>query len=237
MKTIFKTLAVAGIFATIINPAVAQIPTFDAQTFNQARETSRITNEILDTNKEVLDTVTQTLTAVTGDRSGESGQLANVAVGNGFSVSTLPSFDSILSGGTPNFGGLGGEFQQLATTFINGLQLVRNLSGQANSGQASDQSYENLLSTVTAVSALVGGVQSGVENRTSSLEQASQQIGTSQDVKGSIDQNSQIQVQTGLVLNELIGVMNGQLQSVQAENQRRLTDISNTIKTLRYEDQ
>lgn len=235
MTKLFKTIKIACVILAVASPAFAQIPTFDSATFNQARQTSETTNEILDTSKDVLETVTQTLTAVTGDRSQESGQLSNVAVGNGFSVSSLPSFDSILSGSQPNFGGLSGDIQQIATTFINGLQLVRSLSGQENSGQASDQSYENLLQTVTGVSALINGAQSAVTSRTSSLEQASSQIGTSQDVKGSIDQNSQIQVQTGLVLNELIGVMNGQLQSLQADNQRKLTDISNTVKALKYE--
>ena len=42
-------------------------------------------------------------------------------------------------------------------------------------------------------------------------------------------------MQTGLTLNEMIGVLNGGVQSLQAENQRRLTDMSNTRKALQYE--
>ncbi len=56
-----------------------------------------------------------------------------------------------------------------------------------------------------------------------------------EDIKGSIDQNTQLQVQTGLTLNEMIGVLNGGVQSLQAENQRKLTDMSNTRKALQYE--
>lgn len=52
----------------------------------------------------------------------------------------------------------------------------------------------------------------------------------------SIDQNTQLQVQTGLTINEMIGVMNGAVGSLQAQNQRRLVDISNTKKALTYGD-
>ena len=60
-------------------------------------------------------------------------------------------------------------------------------------------------------------------------------IGKAEDIKGSIDQNTQLQVQTGLTLNEMIGVLNAGVQSLHAENQRKLTDMSNTKKALRYE--
>ena len=73
--------------------------------------------------------------------------------------------------------------------------------------------------------------------RRASFEQAAGQIGQSRDIKGSIDQNSQLQVQTGLTLNELIGTMNGAVTSLQAENQRRLVDISNSKKALSYGDE
>ncbi|RUW82208.1 conjugal transfer protein, partial [Mesorhizobium sp. M8A.F.Ca.ET.023.01.1.1] len=123
---------------------------------------------------------------------------------------------------------------KIATTFINGLQLVKSLSGKSNSGFSSDKSYEELMNTVLGVSALVTGSQQAVTTRRSALEQAGQSIGQAQDIKGSIDQNTQLQVQAGLTINELIGVMNGAVGSLQADNQRRLTDISNSKKALTY---
>ncbi len=84
------------------------------------------------------------------------------------------------------------------------------------------------------VSALINGSQQAIETRRSAFEQAGSQIGTAEDIKGSIDQNTQLQVQSGLTLNEMIGVMNGAVTSLQAENQRRLTDISNSKKALAY---
>lgn len=91
------------------------------------------------------------------------------------------------------------------------------------------------MKTVMGVSALINGSQQGVETRRSALETAGGEIGKAEDIKGSIDQNTQLQVQTGLTLNEMIGVLNGGVQSLHAENQRKLTDMSNTRKALQYE--
>ncbi|TIW61800.1 MAG: conjugal transfer protein [Mesorhizobium sp.] len=210
------------------------VPVIDGANLKVAKETAMTTDKILNTNKDILSTVEDTLKAVTGDRGGDANQMQNLAVGNGFSVSSMPSFDSIMSGGVPNFGGMGGDISKIATTFINGLQLVKSLSGKSNSGFSSDKSYEELLNTVLGVSALVTGSQKAVTTRRSALEQAGQSIGQAQDIKGSIDQNTQLQVQAGLTINELIGVMNGAVGSLQADNQRRLTDISNSKKALTY---
>lgn len=216
-------------------PAKADIPVFDRRTYTEARRTAQTTADILDTNKEILKTVNETLQAVTGERSSESSDMKDLATGNGFSVASMPSFDSVVSAGVPDFGSLGPEIAQAATTFINALQLVKTLSGNDDSDFASDKSYEQLLNTVTAVSALVTGAKQASTQRKQALEQAGNKIGQAKDVKGSIDQNSQLQVQTGLTLNELIGVMNGAVASLQAENQRKLTDISNTKKSLSYD--
>jgi hypothetical protein len=230
---ILESTIVAILLSSTVS-AYADIPVYDARTYNEARQTASNTKEILDTNKEVLETVQKTLESVTGQRSQESGQMQNLAVGNGFSVSQMPSFDSVLSGGVPDFGTMADTITQVATVFVNGLKLVKSLSGKDDSGFAEDESYENMLKTVTAISALVNGAQSGVTQRKSALTSASHNIGTAKDIKGSIDQNSQVQVETGLIINEMIGVMTGQLQSQQAENQRKLTDISNTTKALEY---
>jgi hypothetical protein len=172
---------------------------------------------------------------VTGDRGRDAGPLKDIAIGNGFSVSSVPSFDGILKNGVADFGSLDPKVVQAATLFINGLQLVRSLSGKDNSSLASDKSYEELMKTVMGVSALITGSQAAVETRRSALESAGGEIGQAEDIKGSIDQNTQLQVQTGLTLNEMIGVLNAGVQSLHAENQRKLTDMSNTKKALRYE--
>lgn len=214
--------------------ALADVPVIDRTNYEVAKQTADTTDKILDTNKNILTTVQDTLKAVTGDRGSTAAPLKNLAIGSGFSVSAIPSFDSILKEGVPNFGSMNGDIAKAATVFINGLQLVKSLSGQANSSFSGDKSYEQLVNTVLGVSALINGSQQAIEMRRSAFEQAGAQIGTAQDIKGSIDQNTQLQVQSGLTINEMIGVMNGAVTSLQAENQRRLTEISNTKKTLSY---
>lgn len=227
-------LIIASIAMLAASAAFADIPVIDKTNYAVARQTAQTTDRILGTNKEILTTVEETLKAVTGDRGSDASPMQNLAVGNGFSVSSMPSFDSLLQGGVPNFGGMSGEVAKVATVFINGLQLVKSLSGKENSDFSGDKSYEQLVSTVLGVAALINGSQQAVQTRKSAFEQAGQQIGKAQDIKGSIDQNTQLQVQSGLTINELIGVMNGAVSSLQADNQRRLTDISNSKKALTW---
>jgi hypothetical protein len=233
--TMKRTLTALLMLGTGFAPAAADIPVIDKTNYAVARDTAEKTGKILDTNKEILTTVEDTLKAVTGDRGSDAGSLKDLAIGNGFSVSSVPSFESILKSGIADFGSLDPKVVEAATLFINELQLVRSLSGKENSSLASDQSYEELMKTVMGVSALITGSQQAVETRRSALERAGAGIGQAEDIKGSIDQNTQLQVQTGLTLNEMIGVMNGAVQSLHAENQRKLTDMSNTRKALRYE--
>ena len=232
MRRILFLVAVTAIGATA---ARADIPVIDKTNYAVAKDTAEKTAKILDTNKDILTTVEKTLQAVTGDRGSDAGSLKDLAIGNGFSVASVPSFDSLLQSGMPNFGSMGPQIAKAATLFVNGLQLVKSLSGKDDSSLASDKSYEELVKTVLGVSALITGSQQAVESRRAALESAGQGIGASKDIKGSIDQNTQLQVQTGLTLNELIGTMNAAVQSLQADNQRKLTDISNTRKALTYE--
>lgn len=230
-----RSLAVMALLCVGIAPSAADIPVIDKTNYAVARDTAEKTGKILDTNKEILTTVEETLKAVTGDRGSDASSLKDIAIGNGFSVSSVPSFESILQGGIADFGSLDPNLIEAATLFINGLQLVESLSGKTDSSLASDKSYEELMKTVVGVSALVTGSQQAVETRRSALETAGGQIGQAEDIKGSIDQNTQLQIQTGLTLNEMIGVLNAGVQSLHAENQRKLTDMSNTRKALRYE--
>ncbi|KAA9361475.1 type IV secretion system protein [Ochrobactrum quorumnocens] len=237
MKRLIISASAIAVASASFAPMAAYaggVPVIDAANYEVAKQTLVTTDKILGTNKEILTTVEETLKAVTGDRGGDANQMQNLAVGNGFSVSSMPSFDSLMSGGVPNFGSMGSDIAKVASTFINGLQLVKNLSGQANSSFSGDKSYEQMVNTVLGVAALVNGSQQAVTTRRSAFEQAGQSIGQAKDIKGSIDQNTQLQVQAGLTINELIGVMNGAVSSLQADNQRRLTDISNSKKVLTY---
>ena len=105
--------------------ALGDVPVIDRTNYQVARKTAETTDRILDTNKRILATAEDTLKAVTGDRGSTAAPLNNLAIGNGFSVSEVPSFDSILKEGAPNFGSMRGDIAKQATLFINGLQLVK----------------------------------------------------------------------------------------------------------------
>ena len=125
-KTILTAFSLA-----LASTAYAQVPTIDNANLKIAQETSKTTTNILDTNKEVLKTVEETLKAVTGDRGSVESPMQNLAVGNGFSVPQMHSFDSIMGGGVANFGGMGGENGKIAAKVSKGLPPVTKLAGKA----------------------------------------------------------------------------------------------------------
>ncbi|MFW8584180.1 hypothetical protein ACOJBM_02190 [Rhizobium beringeri] len=79
----------------------------------------------MSSNSGILQTVNKTLAAVTGNRS--TAQIAGTALGSGFSMGNAPDFSSLLSG-QMSWGDLG-SFGNTAATILNGLNLVKSLSG------------------------------------------------------------------------------------------------------------
>ena len=169
MKLVVTTTAIVVL---PIAAALADVPVIDRKNYEIAKETADTTDRILETNKNILATVEDTLKAVTGDRSSNAQPLKNLAIGQGFSVSSLPSLDGMLKNGVPNFGNLSGDVSKLTTTFINSLQLVKSLSGEANSSFPGDKSYEQLVKTVLGVSAMIGGARQATVTRRSAFEAA-----------------------------------------------------------------
>lgn len=216
--------------------AYAQIPVIDAKNYAVAQQTAKTTDNILDTNREILKTVEETLQAVTGDRSSTSQSMTGLAVGQGFSVASMPDFMNMRGSDGGILGSISPEILGAVSTFINALKLVQNITGQTNSSHSGDLAYQQLVDTVTGVAALVQGTQKAVVSRRSQFEQAGQKIGQAEDIKGSIDQNTALQVETGLTVNEMIGVMNGLAQSVQTENKLELIEMSNTARAFRRAD-
>jgi len=215
--------------------AAAQVPTFDAANYERAQVIAKTTQDILETDNQIMEFTNKTLEAVTGDRSSEAGQLAQMALGSGFSMGQAPSFGNILSGGSMSFAGLGGDAQQLIQTMIAGLQLVEKISGLLNGEKtAYDQAYENSVNMASTVSGLVNSTQSAVTQRGQAFTQGAGQIGKAKDLKGSIDQNSQIAVQTGQTVNELIGTMNTAVAAQNQQNLDRLAAESQAARALVY---
>jgi hypothetical protein len=217
---ISKQLFLLSFFSwlTLSVSALAQVPVIDNATLTQATQTAQNTAQIMNSNQQILNTVNQTLAAVTGNRS--TGSLSSIGLG-GFSLSSAPNLSSLLGGGSLSMGGLG-SYGSLASSIINGLNLVKTLTGASSPTSTTDLAYTGAVNTSAVITAAVSGAQAASVTRSSGFSGAAGQIGAAPDIKGSIDQNSQIQTQTGETINELIGTVNLTNASLNAQQQQDL---------------
>jgi hypothetical protein len=235
--SICSAIALISLPGLTAMPVLAQVPTHDQANLMQARETARNTMQIMQSSGNILETVKKTLQAVSGDRTGDAqGSLSQIATGSGFNIGQAPSLGSVMSGGALGFGGLSQDAQQTVSTLINGLQLVKSISGLVNGKKTtSDQSYQSAVNTAATLSGLIAATQSAAGTRTGAFTSAGGMLGSSRDIKGSIDQNTQVQVQTGQTVNELIGVMNNVVTAQNTQVLQRLAAESATSVVMTYD--
>lgn len=216
--------------------AFAQVPVNDAANLAKAQEIASSTRQILETDREILTNTQRTLQAITGDRSSVAqGSLAQMALGSGFSMGNAPSLGSVISGGTLAFGGMGSDAQGIVSNLINGLQLVRSITGLINgTTRPTDQAYQSSVNVAATITGLVSATQSGVQQRSSAFMQGGSQIGSAPDLKGSIDQNTQVQIQTGQTVNELTGVVNTAVTATNQANLDRLAAASAAANAMTF---
>jgi len=219
-----------------IGGAAAQVPVNDAANLQKAQEIASATRDILNTDKEILTNTQRTLQAITGDRSSQAqGSLAQMALGNGFTIANAPSLGSVISSGTLSFAGMGPDAQGVVSNLINGLQLVRSLTGLINgTSRPTDQAYQNSVNVAATITGLVSSTQGAVQQRSSAFMQGGSQIGSAQDLKGSVDQNTQVQIQTGQTVNELTGVVNTAVTATNQANLDRLAAASAAANAMTY---
>jgi len=209
--------------------ASAQFFVFDIQTEIATREISETTKSILgkdteistntknilETNKQILDTDKKILQAVTGDRTQDP--KTSSAAGQSFtSASSTPSLAN-----------------SAATAAIDNIKNMVNTKFDITAKPGEDKTKNTALqasaTTTVDLGAIIAGILKASIARDASLQQASQQIGQTQDLKGSLDQNNQLQVQNGKILNEIVGVLNGNLASNESRNR---TDVANSFKSM-----
>lgn len=234
MRTILALIAV--IVTAQLSPAVAQVPVIDNANLQKAQEIATSTQKILTADQQIMQFTQKTLQAVTGDRSTQAqGTLAQMALGGGFSMAQAPSLGSVISGGALSFAGMGSNSQNIVSTLINGLQLVQTITG-LTSGQSHpvDTAYKSSVNVAATLSGLINSTQSAVQQRSSAFKQGGQQIGQTQDLKGSIDQNTQVQVQTGLTINELNGVANNAAAAANQANLDRIAAESAAARAMKF---
>ncbi|MBS0530877.1 MAG: conjugal transfer protein [Proteobacteria bacterium] len=230
------SLVAALAFAAYASHASAQVPVIDNANLQKAQEIATSTQKILSADQQIMQFTQKTLQAVTGDRSSQAqGTLAQMALGSGFSMAQAPSLGSVISGGALSFAGMGSNSQNIVSTLINGLQLVQTITGLA-SGQTHpvDTAYKNSVNVAATLSGLINSTQGAVQQRSNAFKQGGQQIGRARDLKGSIDQNTQVQVQTGLTVNELNGVVNNAAAAANQANLDRLAAESAAARAMKF---
>ncbi len=228
-------LAGAALFASI-TAASAQVQVLDNANLVQASRTAQHTSEIMRSNRDIMDHTKRILEAVSGARS-DPQSFANAALGGGFRFGQAPSFSDVLGGGTMQWGQLSGDIQKTASALISGLQLAKSLSGlfEANKKSSNEQAYQSNVNTAGLLASVIAGTQSSQSQRANTFSGFGQQIGQSQDIKGSIDQGTQVSLQHALTTNEMIGVINSLNAAEQAKLIKRLAEESGTADLLRYQ--
>jgi hypothetical protein len=220
----------------VVSQANAQVPVIDNANLAKAQQIATSTQQILNANQQILQYTQKTLQAVTGDRSSQAqGSLAQMALGGGFSMAQAPSFGSVISGGALSFAGMGAGSQNMVSTLINGLQLVQTITGLASGGtNPADTAYKNSVNVAAALSGLINSTQSAMHQRSQAFTEGGQQIGTAQDLKGSVDQNTQVQIQTGQTINELNGVVNNAATAANQANLDRIAAQSAAARAMKF---
>ena len=229
-------LLIAAIAIGWITSVRAQVPTIDSANLAKAQEIATSTQSILSADQQILQYTQKTLQAVTGDRTSQAqGSLAQMALGSGFSMAQAPSLGSVISGGALSFAGMGSGAQSIVSTLINGLQLVQSITG-LTSGQANpvDTAYKSSVNVAATLSGLITSTQGAVQQRSQAFTQGGGQIGQAPDLKGSVDQNTQLQVQTGQTINELTGVVNNTAVAANQANLDRLAAASAAARAMKF---
>lgn len=230
MKT-FIIAAALGIIAA--SHAFAQVPVNDAENISLSEEIKRLSSQIQQDTSVVKDNTTKTLQAITGDRTQDASQFSKLATGNGFSMGQAPDFSSILSGNQAVFGGIGGQFQNTAAKLINGLNLVKMIADTVKAGELSgaNQAYSQGINALTTMTALTDAMNSATKDRQNSFMQATQQVGTAQDLKGALEQNTQMVLQGNQTANEAVGSLNNQVMLLNQQYKAALATSSQNLKT------
>lgn len=190
----------------------------DTEISTNTKETSENTKNILDTDKKILETVKKTLEAVTGDRKQDSKtQKAASPSASEFFANIDKALDALKDASD----GVKVQYEQRSTT-----------DNKTNK----DPLIENVSRTSTDMSSFIKATLGALKIRKLNYETVSQSIGATKDVKESIDQNSQIQVQNGLLLNELSGINNNILASQQSDTRNRTANVYNSMSAMSYND-
>lgn len=218
------TLSIVLLLSFIV-PSYALV-VYDPAAVNGIQNVNKNAEAILKNNKEILKTVKKIQKNCEGKRKKDAASKLNLAINPAINFSATADLGELIKQDP--------KVEEKANEFISKLEGKDRQSDAASKKTPADVSYDELKKTVHRVAALVKGAQASASARRADVLAATQTVGETSDIKGAIDANTQAQMQEMLTINEMIGVLNGVLASQQAENQRKLSNLSSMSKALSY---
>jgi len=111
---------------------------------------------------------------------------------------------------------------------------ARQIALGLQSSLPSDKAFLNSSNTASLILGLINSTQGTVQNASTAYTTGAQQIGSSPDVKGSIDQNSQIQAQNGQSIVQLNGAVNTAAAAANQANLDRIAALSAAARAMQF---
>lgn len=230
MKALFYVLVCSILMMT---GATAQVRVRDAENIRLANQIRQLSRQIQADTSLVKDHTRRTLQAITGDRSQDAALFAKLATGQGFSMAKAPDLAAILQANQASFGGIGAAFQNSAAKLINGLNLVKSLAGQfGNGATASSKNYDQAVQTLTTITALTDAMNAAARQRSRGFDDAAQHIGAAEDLKGALEQNTQMVLQGNQTTNEAVGSLNSQVYLLSEQQRAGIAAMSERNRAL-----
>ncbi|MCV9910501.1 hypothetical protein OIV19_23460 [Brucella sp. HL-2] len=206
------------VFITVIsiNTSSAQVVTDIATEVN--------TNLIHQDTKSILRTAKKALKAITNDRTTDAKVMKKGTNGDHFSTATAPSASK--------------EIAKIIDDLFKRIVKVESINELKLRFEPDKiiPSFETSVRNTNDLTALGTGLLDLVAKRKADYEQISVNVGKAKDLKGSVDQNTQVLVENGVSLNEVLGATAGVINAMRGSQQRALIDERNSRQTLSYGD-
>ncbi|RZS70623.1 hypothetical protein EV217_5325 [Phyllobacterium myrsinacearum] len=230
MKAVFYVL-VCSILTT--SAATAQVRVRDAENIRLASQIGELSRQIQADTSLVKDHTHRTLQAVTGERGQDAALFAKLATGQGFSMAGAPDLAAILQANQAAFGGIGAPFQNSAAKLINGLNLVKSLADQfGNGATASSRNYDQAVRSLTTMAALTDAMNAAARQRSEGFDDAARHVGAAGDLKGALEQNTQMVLQGNQTTNEAVGSLNSQVHLLSEQQRAGIAAMSERNRAL-----
>jgi hypothetical protein len=218
--------------------SAAGMAVLDIENLVVAQQNVRQTREILDNAKDLNAKTEQIAKALTGSRDG-SLSLPPDGLGRGVAIASTPSFGQFVEEDRMNLGRISPEARRAAAFMINGLMLATTLQQQTRidgRNGAVNQLHRSRVRGSVLLAALGEQASRNAAVREQRISGAAIAVGRADDIKGAVDENTRVGLETTRAVNELIAMQAVVLSTMStglASEASRSTEVK---KLLQYRD-